>query len=322
MKRLTTEEFIQKAKAVHGDKYDYSETNYEKSAIKVKIFCKECGRFFYQTPNAHLAGHGCDYCARFVNRRLMSLTTEEFIERSKARYGDKFEYSGAIYKNINAPIMLICREHGPFLTRAGNHLYNTCGCPKCKSDILKAQRIGVGIYDGYSKSRSRCKTTWDNMMRRCYDRTALERNPTYEGCSVCEEWQTYSNFEKWFDDNYRDGCEIEKDIIKKGNKIYCPEYCCFVPRRINILLTSRKRFRGGTPVGVCRRESGRYSADLDMNGKRAHLGTFDTELEAFSVYKTAKENYIKEVAREYFERGEIDRRVFDALSNYKIEITD
>lgn len=322
MRKLTQEEFISKAKSIHGDKYDYSKTVYIRSAIKVLIHCNQCGHDFEQSANAHLMGHGCNYCAQVERNKGNILNTEEFIRRAKLIYGNRFDYSKVEYVNVNKPVEIICPEHGSFFTIPGNHLNGRPGCLKCKCDKARNKRLKVGIYDGFSKSGGKCKQMWENMLQRCYQESEQKRHPTYRGCSVCEEWMVFSNFEKWFNANYIDGYEIEKDIIVKGNKIYAPEFCCFVPRRINILITRRQRFRGDTPIGVKRRKSGRYHAGLDIDGVRKNLGTYDTVKEAFLAYKTAKEAYIKEVAQEYFDKGLITERVRNSLFRYKVEITD
>ena len=322
-RKLTQDEFIEKAKSIHGERYDYSNTVYVRSALKVLIHCNKCGKDFEQSANAHLMGHGCNYCAQVERNKGNILNTAEFIRRAKLLFGERFDYSMVKYKNINKPVEIICREHGPFLTIPGNHLNGRPGCPKCKADKIKSRRTRIGNYDGFSKSSGKCKQIWENILTRCYGEGEQRRHPTYCGCSVCEEWMTFSNFEKWFNENYREGYEIEKDIIVKGNRVYSPETCCFVPRRINILLTNRRRFRGALPIGVTLSESGmRYRASYDRDGKSTLIGYYGSSEEAFYAYKKAKECYIKEVAQEYFEKGLITERVRDALFCYEVEISD
>lgn len=161
------------------------------------------------------------------------------------------------------------------------------------------------------------------MLHRCYYKKELERHPTYRGCTVCDEWLRLSGFVPFWEANYRPKYELEKDILVKGNKVYGPDTCCFVPRRINILFTNRKRFRGELPVGVSVSENGlKYKAAYDRNGKSTLIGQFDTPEHAFLAYKKAKEEYIKEVAQEYYNSGKIDKKVYEALLRYQIEITD
>ena len=77
---------------------------------------------------------------------------------------------------------------------------------------------------------------WSDMLRRCYSEKRLARHPTYRNCTVCSEWLLLSNFREWFNIHYRDGLALDKDILVKGNKIYSPDTCRFVPEYINSLL--------------------------------------------------------------------------------------
>jgi hypothetical protein len=90
---------------------------------------------------------------------------------------------------------------------------------------------------------------------------------------------------------------------------------------INSLLISCKATRGDLPIGVVKNHNG-FTAQLKENKKQKYIGYFDTIEEAFNAYKKAKEAYIKEVAQEYYDKGEITERVYDALMRYEVEITD
>ena len=77
--------------------------------------------------------------------------------------------------------------------------------------------------------------SWISMLSRCYGEKELNNRPSYKGCSVCDEWLLFSNFKKWFDDptnGYQNGYCLDKDILIKGNKVYSPNTCCFVPNEI------------------------------------------------------------------------------------------
>ena len=89
---LSTEEFIEKAKKIHDNKYDYSKVKYIKSKEKICIICTEHGEF-WQTPNEHLMGNGCKKCGYKKISNKVSLTTQVFIERAKKIHGDKYDYS-------------------------------------------------------------------------------------------------------------------------------------------------------------------------------------------------------------------------------------
>ena len=131
----TTEEFIQKAKAVHGNRYDYSSVNYVDARTHVMIICPDHGPF-PQRPTNHLDGHGCDECKKIALSLLKTSTTKEFIEKSKAVHGDRYDYSSVSYVNNSTKVMIICREHEPFPQTPDNHLQGK-GCRIC-GDIAQA----------------------------------------------------------------------------------------------------------------------------------------------------------------------------------------
>ena len=119
------EKFLEKAKLVHGDKYDYSKVEYIDSKTKVCIICTEHGEF-WQTPNKHLSGQGCAECGKKINKKC--LTTNEFIERAKKIHGNKYDYSKVEYKKAIEKVCVICPEHGEFWIAPHNHLEGK----KCK----------------------------------------------------------------------------------------------------------------------------------------------------------------------------------------------
>ena len=187
-----------------------------------------------------------------------------------------------------------------------------------KAKVLGCQNVGFMDMNG---SKTKCGWLWRNMIARCYGKNTLKRNPSYQDCYVCDEWLVYSNFKRWFDENYIEGYELDKDIFIKGNKIYSPDTCCFVPHFINSIFTKTNASRGILPIGV-KSMGKRYQARLLRYDKSTHLGTYDTPEEAFNAYKQAKESYIKEVATTYYNEGRITKRVYDALMKYEVEITD
>ena len=167
--------------------------------------------------------------------------------------------------------------------------------------------------------------TWTNMLMRCYS----EKYPTYKDCCVCEEWLNYSNFKKWFNDNYYeiDGEQmaLDKDILVKGNKVYSPNTCVFVSKSINTLFIKSNKIRGKYPIGVYKpNNSNKYQAQCNIliNGKKQkkYLGSYNTIDDAFNAYKEFKEVYIKQIADFY--KDKIPNKLYDAMYNYKVEITD
>ena len=136
---LTLEEFITKAREVHGDVYDYSKVEYKNNRTKVWIICPEHGEF-YQTPDIHLSGCGCPECAK--------LSTEDFIRNARKVHGSEYDYSKVIYTRSTDKVLIICPKHGEFRQTASSHLAGT-GCPKCateKCKLTKEQFINNSKY--------------------------------------------------------------------------------------------------------------------------------------------------------------------------------
>ena len=131
MKRLTTEKWIQQAKAVHGDKYNYSITMYTTAKNKLKVICPLHGEQ-EMLPHHHIKGHGCPECGRKqINiSNGKQLTQEEFILKISNLKDLSFEKT--IYKNKRSNVIVTCKEHGDYETKA-EMLLKGCGCPKCKS---------------------------------------------------------------------------------------------------------------------------------------------------------------------------------------------
>lgn len=128
-KKMTTAEFIDKAKLVHGDKYDYSRVEYKKTGTKVAIVCPEHGEF-HMTPNSHLVGQGCKKCGLRLRSANNTKTTAQFIEEAKAVHGNRYSYERTEYVSALGKVIITCKEHGDFEQRAVSHLRGS-GCSMC-----------------------------------------------------------------------------------------------------------------------------------------------------------------------------------------------
>lgn len=158
--RLTTEQFIEKAKSKFGNKYDYSKTIYIKKGIKLTITCSDHGDFHVR-PEEHLWSiHGCKECDYEIPRQIKQ---KQFIERANQAHNHKYDYSKLKYVNANSKIEIICPKHGVFWQNAQNHIGSgdrkPQGCPKCSKEceklsleefIKRANKIHNRKYD-YSK---------------------------------------------------------------------------------------------------------------------------------------------------------------------------
>lgn len=149
--KLTTEEFISKAQAIHGDRYDYSLVEYKRSIEQVSIICREHG-VFPQRASDHLSGKGCKKC------HISSYDTPSFVAEAQRVHGNKYDYSQVDYKGATSPITIICAEHGPFQSLPDYHIHRKRGCQSCRppmvddlsSFLAKARTLHGDTYD-YSK---------------------------------------------------------------------------------------------------------------------------------------------------------------------------
>jgi len=165
---------------------------------------------------------------------------------------------------------------------------------------------------------------WKSMLQRCFDEKCKQKKPTYNDVTCSKEWLSMTKFiedvsqMRGYD---LSGWALDKDILQKGNKLYNKDACCFVPLEVNNLLIKRDNDRGEWPVGVdFHKVSGKFRAQLTINGKLKYLGLFTTPEEAFFAYKAAKEAYIKVVAQKW--QHLLDERVFQALLDYEVNIDD
>ena len=189
--------------------------------------------------------------------------------------------------------------------------------------------VGEGKYKRYNKyNRVTIEyDVWKGMLRRCYDEKYSNKNLTYKYCTVCEEWHNFQNFAEWYDENYyevkSEEMHLDKDILVKGNKIYSPETCVFVPRKINEIMKKDNYInRGKLPIGVSKyNNSGNYLARCyNENSERINLGLYETPKNAFEAYKEFKENIIKKIADKY--EKYIPRELYKSLYEYEVEIGD
>lgn len=191
--------------------------------------------------------------------------------------------------------------------------------------IADVAYVGMDKVPAKDREKGGAYRVWIDMIKRCYDKVRYDKYKNYDDCSVCNEWLCYANFKKWYENNhYNIGNEtmcIDKDILIKGNKIYSPDTCIFVPQRINKLFVNNKACRGEYPIGVSyRKNQNLFTATVKINNEKTIKKYCHTAEEAFYAYKNIKERYIKEVADEYKEK--IPQKLYDTMYSWQIEITD
>jgi len=244
-RKLTKEEFIEKAKTIHGDFYDYSEVKYVNARTKVKIICPQHGNFS-QTPYTHLIGCGCNFCARENSSKRFSLGKEEFIKRASNTHNNKYDYSLVDYVNGRVKVKIICPEHGIFEQSPRSHLSGS-GCPKC-GDILISKKMSINPEEYIKRAREvhgdkydYSQTNYEN--RRTKIKIICPKHGTFlqsphlhlrgQGCPKCRidklgKYQTYS--QEVFIEKARDVHGDKYDYTKinyNGSwqkiEIICPE---------------------------------------------------------------------------------------------------
>jgi hypothetical protein len=130
MRISTTEEFIRRARLIHGDSYEYHKTVYVNYKQKVIITCKTHGDF-EQTPDNHLSGRTCRHCAKISRHLKKTHSLETVIKMFKNKHGDRYVYDNVIYTKIKNHVIIICKKHGPFRITPDDHIQGK-GCKKCK----------------------------------------------------------------------------------------------------------------------------------------------------------------------------------------------
>ena len=148
------------------------------------------------------------------------------------------------------------------------------------------------ILDG-KRNKETCPIyrTWTHVLERCYSEKFHSNNQTYKDCSTCEEWFTFSEFKKWMETQDWKGKQLDKDLLKEGNKIYCPEYCVFVGGKINTFITDSGAARGEYMIGVSwKKQNNKFQSYCSnpFTGKQEHLGHFTNELDAHLAWKKRK----------------------------------
>ncbi len=326
MKRKTKEQIIADAIAVHGDKYDYSKVDYQGNKVKVCIICPKHGEF-WQVPNHHLRGVGCPKCATNLrNLNPKRVGVDNFKQRANIIHNNKYDYSLVNFTNTIEYIEIICPIHGIFKQSASEHLRGR-GCPECGKNTIsiknrKEKIYGIAEHDIYINDNGVISKMWRRMLDRCYSESYHKHNPCYIGCMVCDEWLKLSNFYKWVQDpknGYKNGYHLDKDILVRGNRVYSPNTCCFVPPQINEMFVKiNKNIKNKITITKC----GNFYVRIYSKGKYVKGKVFNNYKEAVMFYKNNKERNIKNIAEKSYNDGLITEKTYNALMKYEVEIKD
>jgi len=180
----------------------------------------------------------------------------------KPRKPGKDMIKGAIHKTLNCGELVICKFNSKssvevefLLTGCKVNAHSGSIRLGSVKDPMKPFNFGVGFVGvGNHKttvngSRTRCYQVWRDMLERCYCPKSHKTRPTYKDCSVSDEWHNFQNFADWFQSNYKEGLQIDKDIIIDGNRVYSKDTCLFVTPKKNIEKALAKNYTFIDPEG-------------------------------------------------------------------------
>ena len=236
----TTSQFIQEAKEIHGDKYNYDQVEYINTKTKVNIICPNHGKF-EQNPHDHIAGHGCDNCSGTYLK-----TTAQFIQESKEIHGDKYDYSKVEYINAKSKVNIICSKHGEFEQIASSHLFGQ-GCSNCgnlKKSLSKRKPVddftkrACNIHgDTYDYSEIEYIDLQTPIKIICKIHGGFMLKPTkhihrHQGCPKCQRKKNYSksqmqwlNFMSEYNNIHIQHAENDGEFIIQTTKFKADGYC-------------------------------------------------------------------------------------------------
>lgn len=181
------------------------------------------------------------------------------------------------------------------------------------------------IYEKYRDLEKRLKTLeyikWCSMRDRCkIEGNVQKRLPSYIGCTMADCFKSkdegFQYFAEWCQSQIgfgKDGFQLDKDILVKGNQIYSPDTCVFVPQQLNNLFLLPNK-TNNLPVGVRLASNGKYRVELSVNNEKLNLGYFTNSQEAGDIYLSRKIQAIHQIAQQY--KDQIDTKLYDVLMNY------
>ncbi len=292
-KRGTTEDFIRRAKKVHGDRYEYSKAEYVRGHDKAKIICRKHGEF-EQTPMNHLTGFGCKLCGFENAGQYHKKDTEKFIVASREIHGDTYDYSQTKYASARDPLTIICPKHGQFEQIAGVHLRGA-GCERCSYEVRgEAQRLpyadfvkrASAIHENFYKylqAKNKYRDTATKITITCPEHGEFLQlagaHLQGRGCPVCRYIKSASRIRKTQSDFVREAMAIHGDIYDYSQAEYkgSHEYITIICPIDGPFSQSPTSHLSGTGCPRCSRRG----QGAPRNLVRALRGEFDEPKDAF-----------------------------------------
>lgn len=237
--RMSQKQFIERAEAIHGKKYDYSLVEFVGIRYQVKIICHKHGAFS-QMAQAHIVnGQGCAAC--FKESRLKNVGNGDFIGAAKTIHGNKYDYakSDLTKRDEHNRIIVTCAEHGDFAISPGYHLRGG-HCQKCANSI-RAEK--VANFNRLSTSDFIERATAKHGNRYCYKNTSYAGAEKHlsitcrlhgefrqrasdhingNGCQKCANFATSKAEQRWLDELGID--QRRKLIVVDGRRFYVDGY--------------------------------------------------------------------------------------------------
>lgn len=246
-------------------------------------------------------------------------------------YYNKAGYRMIITKYNSAKDIEVTFDNGYCVNTTFNMIKNGWVKNRTATSVLQHGIIGNCKISCNGKAIKEYRA-WQGMLVRCFSDKYKFKKPTYKDVTCCEDWLIFENFLDWVKEqenypyyqNNDVNWQLDKDILVKGNKIYSPETCLIVPSKVNSLFIKSDNARGNYPIGVGKEKqynSFYYRCNMN-NGNRVKKCGFNNAEDAFQEYKKCKESVIREIAKSEFTKGAISKKCFEAMINYKVEITD
>ena len=227
-KKISLETFLNKAKEIHGNKYNYSKVAFNSVMDKVCIICPEHGEF-WQTPKVHLRSiDGCPKCTNEKNGVIKRLTLNKFIKKARAIHGNKYDYSNVTYFNTDSKVCIICPEHGEFWQCPHNHIGSKQGCPYCTNSHLENE-ISLVLKSNNIIFKREMGFEWLKYKKKLWLDFYL---PDYNIAIECQGEQHFNKF-RWEKDETK---LKERQLRDKIKKELCEKH------NIKILYYSYKKF--------------------------------------------------------------------------------
>lgn len=191
--------------------------------------------------------------------------------------------------------------------------------------MRKVYNVGINDYNGricINNKKIKSYQSWKDMLARCYSYSFHNKNPTYIGCTVCDDWLYFSKFKEWFDKNYRWDLDeqgiklnLDKDLLSGESKIYSPETCVFLPKKINLFIANIQNNNVSGYTGVCWHKNNKkwVSRIHDFfTSKNKYVGQFNNIEDARDAYIEARKIEVLKV-KEYLRELGYDKKIIDNI---------